>query len=887
MNMYRLLLLAFPREVRREFGDDMSDMFNAQLDAARDGRGRTRLWVLAVVDAAVYGLGERSERFWSGLRARVPVGWRAPRWRHVMNAMWQDLRYAGRLFTAQPGVTLIAVLTLALGIGANTAIFSAVDALLLRPLPYPEPDQLVMVWERRAAEGVLDNVVAPADFVDWEKRNTAFSSMAALTTLTADLTGQGEPVRLVAGAVTTAFFDVLKVQPSLGRGFIRADAVAGQHRVIVLAHELWRDRFGSDAAVVGRKILLNGVPHEVVGVLPRSFAFPDTTIQIWGPVPTEGLSQPYSRASHQFIVYARMKPGVGLADARSDMDRVAAQLSEEYPETNARHGAWVTMMADEVREPVRGGLWLLLGAVAFVLLIACVNVANLLLARAASRRREVAVRAAVGASRARIAGQMLTESVLLSLLGGLAGLLVAVWGIQLLRQLAPADVPVLGLENITLDRRMLAFTFGLSLLTGLLFGTLPAWALAGQDVNEVLKASGRTAAGVKRRWRVALVVSEIALASLLLVGAGLTWRSLHALLNVDAGLNTDNVLTAMVTLPEARYRGAEKLVTTFNEIEGRFAAIPGVRAVGAINLMPLSGMDGRRGVAVEGYQSDPESPTRAHPRVVTPGYFKAMGVQLIAGRQFTSADTDKAPLVLIVNETMAKRYWPQTSPVGRRVSFNGPGETPREVVGMIRDVRHWGLERPVNPEVYLPLAQASSGFLMFVMATNVSDPASLTQAVRERLRSIDPDLPLSNVRTMEDVAARSVESRATTMRLLTVFGALALILAAAGIYGVMTHLVALRSSEIGVRMTLGARPADVMRLILREGVVHAVAGLVIGLGAAVLLMNWFRSMLYEVTPADPLTLAAVAVLLVGTALLACIVPARRAMRVDPVAALRQ
>ena len=887
MNAYRLLLLAFPREVRREFGDDMSDMFEAQLDAATSVHARARLWVLAGADAAVHGIGERSERIRTRLRPLVHARWRAPRWRYVMNAIGQDLRYATRLFTAQRGVTVIAVLTLALGIGANTAIFSAVDALLLRPLPYPEPDQLVMVWEKRPAEGVFDNVVALGDFVDWENRNTVFASMAAQTTLTADLTGQGEPIRLVAGGVTTSFFEVLKVQPALGRGFIRPDGVAGQHRVIVISHELWRDRFGSDPSVVGRKILLNGVPHEVVGVLPGTFAFPDETIEMWAPVPIEGISQPLTRASHQFRVYARMKPGVDLAAARSDMERVAAHLSEEYPDTNARHGAWVTMMAEEVREPVRGGLWLLLGAVAFVLLIACVNVANLLLARAASRRREVAVRAAVGASRARIAGQMLTESVLLSFLGALAGLLVATWGIQLLRQLAPADVPVLGLENVSLDRRVLAFTFGLSLLTGLLFGTLPAWALAGQDVNEALKATGRSGSGVKRRWRVALVVSEIALASLLLVGAGLTWRSFHALLNVDAGINTDKVLTAMVTLPGARYRGSEKLISTFNQIEERFAAIPGVRAIGAINLLPLSGMDGRRGVNVEGYQPQPDSPTRAHPRVVTPGYFKAMGVRLIEGRQFTSADTDKTPLVLVVNETMAKRYWPNASPVGRRVSFNGPGETPREVIGVVRDVRHWGFEQPVNPEMYMPLAQASSGFLMFVMATDLNDPASLAPAVRDRLRSIDPDLPLSSVRTMADVAARSVDSRATTMRLLAVFGALALVLAAAGIYGVMTHLVALRSSEIGVRMTLGARPGDVMRLIIREGVVHAVAGLTIGLGAAVLLMNSFRWLLYEVTPADPITLVAVAVLLLGTALLAVFVPARRAMKVDPVAALRQ
>ena len=885
MKFYRVLLLAFPRQMRREFGDDMVSMFDSQLQAA-GGWTRARLWCLALADALVHGLGQRMDRIRPAFTEAIDLlrPWRSAAWGRTMRAISQDLKYAGRLFVAQRGATLIAVVTLALGIGANTAIFSAVDAILLRPLPYDEPDQLVMVWEKRPTEGVLDNVVAPADFVDWEKRNQVFSAMAATSTMTADLTGAGEPVRLPTGIATTAFFEVLRIRPALGRGFIPDDGVVGRHRVVVLSHQLWRDRFGSDRSIVGRKLLLNGVPHEVVGVLSDTFAFPDDTIQIWAPIPFQGLTQAPSRASHQFLVYARMKPEVGLADARADMDRVAAQLSEEYPDTNRTHGAWVTTMADEVREPVRAGLWLLLGAVAFVLLIACVNVANLLLARAASRRREIAVRAAVGASRARIAGQMLTESVLLAVIGGIAGLVVAYWGMQLTRQLAPENVPVLGIKNIGLDLRVLAFTFGLSLITGLLFGTLPAWTLAGQDANEVLKGGGRMG-GVKRRMRVALVVSEIALASLLLVGAGLTWRSFHTLLNAEPGVNTDHVLTAFVTLPAARYRGDEEILSTFGQIEQRFAAIPGVRAVGATSMLPLSGMDGRRGVGIEGRQSDPDAPTRAHPRSVTPGYFAAIGVQLIAGRQFTAADTANAPLVVIVNDTMARRYWPGESPLGKRVTFSGTPEW-REVIGVVRDVRHWGLDVPVNPELYLPEAQFPFTFMTFTLATTV-DPASLASAVRDQLRAVDPDLPLSSVRTMKQVAAGSVESRASAMRLLAIFGILALVLAAAGIYGVMTHMVALRSSEIGVRMTLGARPADVMRLILREGVIQAIAGLAIGIAAGVLLMNTFRSMLYEVSPSDPITLTVVGLVLLSTAVLACIVPARRAMKVDPVAVLRQ
>ena len=882
MTLYRLLLLAFPRRVRREFGGDMERMFDEQLRVARqDGASRIRLVAMATADALRHGFGER---FGNARRARAPRVRQAQKWRIWMQAFLQDLRYAVRLLVAQPAVTLIATATLALGIGANATIFSAVDAILLRPLPYPEPDRLVMVWEKRLAEGVPDNVVSAADYVDWEKMNRVFASIAAMTPITADLTGAGEPVRVSAAGVSPAFFDVLRVQPVLGRGFVTGEDIVGRHRVVVIGHELWRDRFGSDRSIVGRKISLNGIPHEVVGVLPDSFIFPDDTIQMWAPIPFQGVTQPLSRASHTLWVYARMKPGVSLADARSDMDRVGSLLSEQYPDTNRTHGAWVTTLEDEVREPVRGGLWLLLGAVAFVLLIACVNVANLLLARAASRRREVAVRTAVGASRLRILGQMLTESILLAGLGGAAGLLVAYWGIYALQQLAPADVPVLGLDRIHLDLRVLGFAFLLSLLTGLLSGTLPAWTLAGQDVNDALKSGGRTGGGVRRRLRVGLVISEIALASLLLVGAGLTWRSFHSLLNADVGVSTKGVLTTLITLPSTRYRGDEKLRATFAEIEQRFASIPGVRAAGATNLLPLGGQDSRRGVHIEGRPDDPDTPTRAHPRSVTPDYFTAMGIQLKAGRPFTEADRANAPLVVIVNETMARRYWPGASPVGQRLTLSD--ELQREVVGVVHDVRHWGLDQPVNPELYLPLSQVAARGLTFALAAT-GDPAALAPAVREQLRAIDPDLPLSDVRTMEQVAARSVESRAAAMRLLAIFGLLALVLAAAGIYGVMTHLVALRGSEIGVRMTLGARPSDVMKQILREGAVQAVIGLAVGLSAGTLLMSAFRAMLYEVSPADPITLLTVGGVLLATALLACVVPARRAMKVDPVAALRQ
>jgi predicted permease len=812
----------------------------------------------------------------------------------IMSILRQDLRHALRMIARQPGITLVAILTLALGIGANTAIFSAVDAVLLRPLPYENPDQLVMVWEKRPAEGVLDNVVAPADYVDWAKLNSSFESIAAYTPLTVDLTGVGDPVKLPAAAVSPAFFDVFRTRPELGRSFRPEEGIVGTQRVVILGHGLWLRMFRSDPSIVGRQILLNGVGHEVVGVLPAAFQFADSTIELWAPLAFEGQPQPLSRAQHQFFVYARMKPGVTLQQARTDMDRVGAQLSEQFPVTNRRHGAWVSALSDQIAGPIqrgseqnrslRGGLLLLLGAVAFVLLIACVNVASLLLAQAAGRRREMAVRAALGAGRVRLAGQTLTESLVLGVIGGLAGLLVAYWGIQWLRQLTPEALPVIGLRQFGLDLRVLAFTFVLSIATGLLFGFLPAWHLASQDLHNVLKEGTRTGGLVRRRLRVALVVGEIALASVLLVGAGLTLRSFQALLHAQPGFASDGVLTTFVTLPGRRYGSDEKRLGAFDQIEQRFASVGGVRAVGATSHLPLSGQDARLSVSIEGFNAPPDMQTRAHPRSVSPGYFHTMGIALVAGRTFSAADRVGSPLVGVVNDTMARRYWPGGSPLGQKLVVGGTTASV-EIIGIVADVRHWGLDLPVNPELYLPLAQQPTGGLTVVLSTNL-EPSALTASVREQLRAVDPDLPLSRVRTMNEVAAQSVASRRVAMLLLAVLGVLALTLAASGIYAVMAHLVALRSAEIGVRMTLGAKPRAVMLLVLREGLVQAAAGLAIGLGAAVLIMRAFRARLFEVSPADPMTLTVVGAILLTTAVAACIIPARRAMRVDPIEALR-
>ena len=535
-----------------------------------------------------------------------------------MHAFLRDARFAVRLLVKQPGVTVVALLTLAIGIGGNTAMFSAVDALLLRPLPYHEPDRLVKVWEKRPAEGVLDNVVAPADFIDWARMNTVFEEMAAYVGITADLTGVGEPIRLAAAGVSPPFFDILRVQPALGRAFRREEATPGRHRVVILGHSLWQSRFGGDPAAVGRTISLNGVPHEIVGVLPADFEFPDAAIELWAPMPLTGGTAPPTRSNHSLEVFARMKPGVTLEAARADMDRVGAMLQKEYPDTNRTHGVYVRLLAEDLARPVRSGLLMLLAAVAFVLLIACVNVANLLLARAASRRREMAVRAALGAGRGRLAGQALTESVLLGLAGGAAGLVVAQWAIGLVRRLVPAGLPLLGVQHIGLDGRVLLFTFSISILTGLVFGLLPAWHIAREDVNQSLKDGGRSPGNVRRRLRTGLVVGEIALASLLLVGAGLTLRSFHRLLNTDAGFEIAGRTTALLVLPGRKYADDGKRLAALEEVERRFAAIPGVHAAGATSRLPLGNENSRMGVGIEGREPTPDTPTRAHIRAVTP-----------------------------------------------------------------------------------------------------------------------------------------------------------------------------------------------------------------------------------------------------------------------------
>jgi putative ABC transport system permease protein len=801
-----------------------------------------------------------------------------------MRAFAHDLRHALRLLIRQPGITVISCLTLALGIGANAAIFSAVDAVLLRPLPWPEPDRLVMVWEKRAREGVMRNSVSPADYLDWRASAKSFEAISGYSSSAVDLTGRGDPVRVTAGSVSAAFRDVFRIRLVTGRFFTADEEVVGRHRVAVLGHDAWTRRFGANPDIVGTLVTLNGVPHQVVGILVP-FEFPDPDVEIWTPLALEGGPRPPARAAHFLDVYARLRPGVSAEQARAEMNAIGDRLSKEYPDTNALHGSHVVSLRDELIEPVRAGLLLLLAAVGFVLLIACVNVANLLLARAISRRREIAVRSALGASRGRLAAQGLIESMVLALVGGAAGVIVAYWVVAALPYLTAEAGNVVGLERVGIDTRVLAFTLLLSLGTGALFGMMPAWQLSRQDANESLRDGGRSIAGGRRRLRTALVIAEVALASLLLVGAGLALRSFQAILSVDPGIRAQGVMTAYVTLPVARYPERDRQVAAFTAIEDRLRAMPGVRSTGATSMLPMGERNARTGIVIEG-RENAQGPTRAHPRGVTPGYFQTIGISLQRGRIFTSQDDDRSKLVAIVNEEAVRRYWPQASPLGARVRFSAE-EDWREIVGVVRDVRHWGLTTPVEPEMYLPLSQKQypwSG--MSFVAAGSGDPESLVPDMRSAVRAVDPDLVVAEAMTMENVMSKSIDRQRVTMLLLAVFGGVALLLAAAGIYGVMSHVVSLRTSEIGIRMTLGAQPRDVLHQIVGEAIGQTAAGLAIGLTGAFFLVRVFRTMLFEVSPADPLTMAGVALILLASALAACYLPARRAMRIDPVTALR-
>jgi putative ABC transport system permease protein len=806
--------------------------------------------------------------------------------------MAQDFRYALRQLRKSPGFTLVAVLTLALGIGANTTIFSVMNATILKPLSFPDPDRLVLVWQTFGKAPDDYNIVSAPNYWDFQRQNHVFEGMALF-----DSAGRGynlsasgasrEPEQVSGLRVSASFFSVLGVQPFLGRTFLPEEEVGGKDHEVVLSYGLWQRRYGADRALVGKTIKVDGQDFTVVGVMPREFhwEFWSGHRQLWVPVGyTEGDKV---RGNNSFISFARLKPGVTVAQARAEMAGLGTRLSQQYPSDDADMSATVVPMSKFGTEGLRTTVVALLAAVGFVLLIACVNIANLLLARGAARQREFALRQALGAAGSRIARQLLTESLLLALLGGTCALVLAVWSTTLLPTIVPADVfniPLRQIDTIPVDRWVLAFTLVVSCLTGILFGLIPALSALRGSVSEPLKEGGRgSTAGRSNRLRHALVASEVALALVVLSGAGLMIESLSRLLGVDPGFNPKNVLVMGMSLPqEDLYNGPPGHPLFCRDLDEHVSAIPGIVAVGAVGHLPLRG-DAGRSFAVEG-KPDPGPGHRpgAHYSVACPNYFKALGVPVLAGREFTHQDTVRAPGVVILNQTMAQKFWPQENPVGKRILEDNSWLT---VVGVVGDVRHWGLDNASAPQFFRPYTQAAWPVMSVVVRTT-SSPTSFTPAIKKAMGEVEPDRPVSEFETMQNIVQDSLGSRRFPTLLLSAFALLALLLAAVGIIGVVSYSVAQRTHEIGIRMALGARAADVLTLMVSGSMTWVAVGVGMGIAGSFGLTRLLGTLLYEVKPSNPTVLGTVSLLLTGIGLLASYIPARRAAKVDPMIALR-
>jgi putative ABC transport system permease protein len=812
-----------------------------------------------------------------------------------MENLWQDIKYGVRMLVKAPSFSIVATIALALGIGANTAIFSVVNAVLLRPLPFPKPEQLITVWETDYQRGQQQGSYSYPNFFDLREQNHVFEHIAAYHDSDFIMTGRGEPARLQGAVVNADMFALLGVMPVIGRGFLAdEDKPSETGRVVVLSHELFQKRFNSDPALLNQAITLDGKSYTVIGVMPRAFQFPiqNDPIDLWttvagdasGKEPMTGM-----RGAHFLHVIARLKPGVTAVQAQAEVNTIATRLEQQYPDTNTHKGIGLESALTALVGDIRPALLILLGAVGCVLLIACANVANLLLARAMSRHKEMAIRSALGASRLRVVRQLLTESVLLSLAGGTLGLLLAVWWSDLLVNLAKDDIPR-ALE-VGLDWRVLGFTLLVSVMTGLVFGLVPALHSAKTQLTETLKEGGRgTGEGARRNnIRGVLVVVELAIAVVLLVGAGLLIQSLWRLRHVTPGLNPQNVLTFSVALPEIRYP-SDKQAEFFQNLAARAESLPGVQSASAVTPLPLSGDRFSISFEIDGRPVAKKDQPSADFFNVGVGYFRTMGIPLVKGRDFSERDQHKAPHVIIVTETFARQFFPNEDPIGKRIK---PGisvyedEKPqmREIIGVVADVKSRGLSTELKPAYYVPQTQMPFNQMTLVIKT-ANDPHAVISSLTKEVGAMDKDLPLFSVKTMEEYLAASVAAPRFNTTLLSIFAGVALILTMVGLYGVMSYSVAQRTNEIGIRMALGAQTRDVLRLIVGQGFILVLVGLVLGLGFAFALTRLIASLLFGVTTKDPLTFAAVAVLLAFIALLACYIPARRAAKIDPMEALR-
>ena len=814
-----------------------------------------------------------------------------------METLLQDLRYSFRMLRGRPGFSVAALLALALGIGVNSVIFSAVNAILLRQLPFKASEQLVWVWSTRTDRDKA--FFSIPNFIDSRDQNQTLEQMVAFANWGANLAGKGEPERLQGVRISANAFQVLGVEATAGRLLIPEDDRPDSPRVVVLGHGLWQRRFGGDENLIGQTLSLNGQTYTVVGILPPGFKFfgAEGDAEIGVPLKMEIDSRKAERGSNFLRVYARLKPGVTRQQAQADLAAIEERLRQQYPDTNAKNTApRVLALQTEIVGNYGLALWLLLGAVAVVLLIACTNLANLLLARAATRRKEMAIRTALGATRARLIRQMLTESLLLALCGGVLGLLFAWWGIDLLLGFSPADLP--RLNAITIDARVLLFTLAVSLVAGIVFGLAPAIQSSRTNLNEELKSNLSSVFGGARQnsFRNLLVVAEVALSLLLLIGAGLFVRSLIRLQQVSPGLDTQNLLLVRLSLPQSNYTKGETVTAFYEKLEPRVSSLPGVEAVAASNVLPLSGLNVRADFTIVGRppRTREETPA-AQNRWVSPGYFNAMKIPVLQGREFTEQDRAGARLVAVVDKVAARRYWQDENPVGAHILIDDAAPAPPrevEIIGVVDEIKHNGLDEEPTATVYAPFYQIPPGAVSFfanrmnlVVRTSI-EPMTLGDEIRSQVQSVDRDVPASNISTMEQFLAATIAPRKFNLFLLVIFAVAALMLAAAGLYAVIAYSVQQRTKEIGIRMALGAKANDVFKLIISQGMKLVVIGVATGLLASLLLTRLMASLLYGVSATDPLTFATIALLLTGVALGACFVPARRATKVDPMVALR-
>lgn len=797
-----------------------------------------------------------------------------------MSVFMQDLRYALRALYKNRSFTIVTLIVLALGIGANSAIFSFVNAILLRSLPYGEPDRLVRIYAVSPGKETRTFTSSYPDFLDWKNNNQVFEDMGVWARGTATLTGTDNPERFDTALVTPGFFNVLGVTPQRGRVFTAEEDKPGSNQVVVISNGVWQRRFGSDPNIIGKSLTLDGTTtYTIIGVMPAdfNFLFP---VDVWMPMSLTGPASLEDRGRHFLSVLARLKPGVSLRQAELDLQNIAARISKEYPKTNEGWSNNAVLLYNELTGGIRGTLWLLFAAALLVLMIACLNVANLQLIRAASRSKEIALRMAMGATRGRLIRQLLTESIVLAVIGGLLGLLLAIGGISLLKSLLP-PTRIPRLNEVGLDGSVVLFAIGISLLTGVIFGLSPAFRALQPDLNETLKEGGRgNTGGTNNRLRSLLVVSEIALALMLTVFAGLVIQTFKNVVNIDPGFKTENVVTMQMALHPSRYEGPPQIRDFYYRVLENIKAQPGVVSAGATNTLPLAGGGGFTKIYIEGQENTKPREVMTGVQLATPEYFKAMGVSFLSGRDFSPNEE----WVLIVNESTAKKLWPGENPLGKRVKFSANGGW-TTVVGIVADMKARGLTAEPRTEMFLPLGQDTFRAGFVVVRTNVGTE-TMIPSLRAAVLAIDKNMAIFNVRTMETVVSESIAQPRFNMVLLAIFAGLALILASVGIYGVMSYSVAQRTHELGVRMALGAQRRDIFSLVLKRGIILALIGVGIGLAGAIGLSKVLASILYGISATDPVTLISAAVIMVAVALMACFFPARKATKVNPLTSMR-